>query len=234
MTSITFEIDRPLGDGIWITKLETVTADILTTGVDVRANRTVIGLRNFKLEQGGTAITAPLQAIVPLVSGGDVEAVLLDLDSDGKIASSIASHRNVSSTEKPRVGDSSLTQLITDNLPEQLAEEANNLVRHVRVLTPTGQFEETKQRRKFVNRPENFVTLKVQPRTEDIRITVYGDVMFYDEFSDLAEEHNIDLKKDQNGYTGFKWSEPKAIEAVKGIVENAKFLKETRANRNYC
>jgi len=230
MTSITFEISKPLGDGVWVTNLEPEVALLLTANIELRAKRTVIGMRDFEVDSSDAKITVPLQAITALVNGHDRESLLIDLNTSDSVQG-INTHLDIQSASKSKIGDDSLIQLIELELSGALVENAIELVRHIRDLDPSGRFEESKTKRKFVNRRNNFVTIKVQPRVQNICITVYGDTIHYSNLVDCTEESSIEFKKDQHGYTQFNWKDSEALGVVKETVSKAKHLKETRANR---
>lgn len=61
---------------------------------------------------------------------------------------------------------------------------------------------------KFVEAPDNFWTVKIQPRDASLLLTVRGKPERYHQFASL------DVKPDQNGYSRFKLSSTRQLPLV--------------------
>ncbi len=76
--------------------------------------------------------------------------------------------------------------------------------------------------KKFVESPDNFWVVLIQPRVQSIRIIVYG----------RPEEHSkynyITLKSDMHGYSSFVIKDQQQLYDAVSIIRNAKRLKDSR------
>jgi len=78
---------------------------------------------------------------------------------------------------------------------------------------------------RWVARPENFVTLRVQPQAENIAITLRGNP---GEFLEFGELH---LRQDQEGYSIFRISEASELRAASVHISRAAELYRRGRNR---
>ena len=93
-------------------------------------------------------------------------------------------------------------------------EFAQRMLKAVRKIDPKGDLVSYPGRR-FINKPDNFITLVPQPRVRQLKIIVRGSPV---EFVNGPE----DLKKDQNGYSTFK------IRNVSGLKVALHFIEQVR------
>lgn len=85
------------------------------------------------------------------------------------------------------------------SLPDTLAQAGADILTAMRDSNG-GYFQKTSSGR-FVNRPNNFWTVKVQPRDRSLRFTVRGSL------SRFGRDPGIEMRPDRNGYSTFKLSE---------------------------
>lgn len=81
-------------------------------------------------------------------------------------------------------------------------------------LFPQNSFDQDNHGR-WVARPENFVTLRVQPQAENIAITLRGNPNEFLEFDAL------ELSQDQEGYSIFRISDPSQLRAAAVYISRA-------------
>ena len=98
-------------------------------------------------------------------------------------------------------------------LPSDLARAGERLLDAVR-QAHGGYFQRTSVGR-YVNRPNNWWTVKVQPRDKSLRITVRGRP------SDLPQVGGLEIKPDQNGYSGFKMARAEQYDSVLTVLRAA-------------
>lgn len=113
----------------------------------------------------------------------------------------------------PRVqndDDAFQAELVT--LPEELQQVGQDFLKAVR--HPDDYFQRTSAGR-FVNRPNNYWTVKVQPRDQSLRITVRGRP------EDFRPVPDIELKPDQNGYSAFKLERPQQARSAIALLRQA-------------
>jgi hypothetical protein len=99
------------------------------------------------------------------------------------------------------------------SLPAELAEAGKSLLQAIRAEHP-GFFQRTRVGR-FVNRPNNFWTIKVQPQDRSLRITLRGDVTRFDGLA------SIDVKPDRKGYSNLKVSTPAQVPDAVAAIHRA-------------
>lgn len=98
-------------------------------------------------------------------------------------------------------------------MPRELRDLGEKLLQRVRKQFG-GYFQRTSAGR-YVNRPNNFWTVKVQPRDESYSITVRGYAHEYQGIKALQ------VKDDRRGYSRFKLSSPNQFEAAWSVVQKA-------------
>lgn len=99
------------------------------------------------------------------------------------------------------------------NLPNELAEVGRQILAGMR-SSSGGYFQRTRSGR-FVNRPNNFWTVKIQPRNRSLRFTVRGDSK---RFSHIR---GVTVREDRNGYSSFKLSTADQLDAVLQVLRTA-------------
>jgi hypothetical protein len=104
-------------------------------------------------------------------------------------------------------------QLEVKALPDPLARIGIEMVKRVR-QSFNGSFERAENGR-FINRPDNFWTIKIQPRDQSYIITVRG---YPHEFKDVR---SLEIKDDRSGYSRFKLRTPSQFEDAWRVIERA-------------
>ena len=102
-----------------------------------------------------------------------------------------------------------------NELPTDLRDLGKALLTRARKLSPGDYFQRTSSGR-YVNRADNFWTVKIQPRDGSFRITVRGRP---DRFEGIL---GLTVKADQNGYSTFKLSSAKDLDAAMAALKRAK------------
>jgi len=116
--------------------------------------------------------------------------------------------------------DDNLFKLEVKQLPQALSIIGLEILRRVR-RNFGGHFEKA-QSGKFINRWENFWTIKVQPKDKSYSITVYGEPEDFNAVSDF------EIKEDQRSYSRFKVSRPDQMEPAWNVIQKAAELKNVR------
>lgn len=102
-----------------------------------------------------------------------------------------------------------------NELPADLRNLGKTLLAKARQLSPGDYFQRTTAGR-YVNRPDNFWTVKIQPRDESFRITVRGRPERFEGIRGPV------IKADQNGYSAFKLSTASELDAALVVLKRAK------------
>ena len=180
---------NPLAEGLWATEL---TPDaILSLGrpqcEEAGPNVLFVPVSRFD-EAGGTLEFA--HGAARIVNLGTVAQTIIATNCLGdKRAESKELHSAVKSGDRALIREGEL-------VGDPVAEIVAGLLRAVRQLDPHGEFVRHGTRR-FINYPDNFVTIIPQPRIRDVRVVVRGSPV---EFATSPST----LRKDQNGYSTFK------------------------------
>jgi hypothetical protein len=102
-----------------------------------------------------------------------------------------------------------------EELPAPLRNLGKSLLAAARELAPRDYLQRTSTGR-YVNRPDNFWTVKIQPRDGSFRVTVRGRP---DRFDGIR---GLEVKPDQNGYSSFKISSAREVESATAALKRAK------------
>jgi hypothetical protein len=97
------------------------------------------------------------------------------------------------------------------SLPSSLVPLGEQLLAEVRRRWP-GELQHHPTSKRFVESPDNFWTVKIQPRDRSLRITVRGEP------SRLGAHGSLDIKRDQNGYSTFKVSRIDEVASVISLL----------------
>lgn len=101
----------------------------------------------------------------------------------------------------------------TEQLPRELGDLGKTLFTTLRREFP-GYFQRTSKGR-YVNRPDNFWTIKVQPRDRSFRITVRGTP------SNFGRVPGLVVKNDRSGYSNFKLSSGRELTGALDVIRKA-------------
>jgi hypothetical protein len=96
-----------------------------------------------------------------------------------------------------------------DRLPDDLREAGRQLIEHVRRLDPNGDLRYKPPR--FVNSPDNWVTLQPQPQVREILVTFKGSV----------QTHLKQSKSARRPYQGFKLRSLEDVGEAKRVLASA-------------
>jgi len=91
-------------------------------------------------------------------------------------------------------------------------------------LFPNNDFEQDSQGR-WVPRPDNFVTIKVQPQAKNLAVTLRGNP------NEFLNHDELSIRQDQNGYSIFRLSKPSQLNAAADYVFRAAEIYRRGRNR---
>ncbi|MBI5910877.1 MAG: hypothetical protein HY848_13105, partial [Betaproteobacteria bacterium] len=101
-----------------------------------------------------------------------------------------------------------------EQLPSHLIEAAHKIIGSIRAKY-AGQMKEGKAR-KWVNYPDNFLALVIQPRDGSFAVHVWGR-------PDKFHAQSLDIKRDRSRYSRFKLSSQSQVDdALRVILESAR------------
>ncbi len=102
-------------------------------------------------------------------------------------------------------------------LRNDLTTIGTSLLRGVRKFFPEGTLVFHPRSGKYVESPQNFWTVRIQPRDKSLRITVYGSP----ESFQLGDSPTVKLKKDMASYSVFKVADERQIPDAIAIIKQA-------------
>lgn len=106
-------------------------------------------------------------------------------------------------------------------LPESIRNVGEKLLKEIRMMFP-GELVYHPKSKKFVESPDNFWVIRVQPRAKSLRIIVYGKP------EDHRQTHTFKLKHDMAVYSNFVIDSENQIQEAVNVIRDAKLLKDDR------
>jgi len=199
---VTFDAKR-LGEGVWEARLRP--ADVLRLpGSPARnGSRSILTADAVEFDNG--RIHANIDQLRALVVGGSEQAIVVLSRSAHP---SGQGERDDGAPSSQSSGDQEFLEEIS-SLPKAIASAAQNLLSRIRQKEPGWM--KRGGRRNFSNQPDNFWYAVVQPRSENISITVRGRP---EQFGPTS----FNLKNDRPGYTRFYLSHPSEVDEAFRII----------------
>lgn len=158
--------------------------------------------------RAGTIEFRPSTATVLNLGTSDHAVVVLSADVEDA-TDGVSRTRMIPATSRP--GDE---QFLRD-LPPTLVDLGKHLLGEVRNRWP-GELQYHPTSKRFVDSPDNFWTVKIQPRDGSLRLTVRGEP------DRLRGDGSLDIKPDQNGYSTFKLSRTEDVPAVMALLSRVR------------
>jgi hypothetical protein len=124
-------------------------------------------------------------------------------------------------TKKLTAGDRQFFEELK-KLPEAQQKLGKQLLTLIRQELP-GELKFHQKSGKFVESPDNFWVVRVQPRAKSLRIIVYGNPNKY-----YGLQNTIVLKPDMAGYSNFVIDKENQLSDAINIIRKAKHLKSKR------
>ncbi|MEU2614132.1 hypothetical protein ABZ570_21485 [Micromonospora sp. NPDC007271] len=174
--------------------------DVFPRALRSEGETSVLLLTEPPVEIGGQLAFAPA-AVVVLNRGSSSRVVLV---------SSSSSRGQKEETAGMQAGD----QKFLAELPPDLRHLGEPLLAGVRERWP-GNLNATASGR-FVETPDNFWTVKIQPRDKSLRLTVRGEPARLGAFAELG------LKRDRPGYSTFKISRPEQVSLALQVLRRSR------------
>jgi hypothetical protein len=150
----------------------------------------------------------PSSALV-LNVGKSKKTVIIGMGHEDENSSTVDIHQAIA---KP--GDAKFLAELKERAPG-LASLGERLLSEVRRDNPSNDLN-SKESGKYVEGPDNYWTVKIQPRDQSLSITVRGRPQ------DFEAHSNIEIKGDRPGYSRFKIYNEKQLNAGIQIIKQAK------------
>ena len=145
---------------------------------------------------------------VKLLNAGTSDIAIL-------IGAAVSAPRAAVSSKAPQTSSGSGDQKFLQSLPPNLNDFGVELLREVRSQFP-GDLAFYPASGKYVQAPDNFWTIRPQPRDGSFRITVRGRP------ESFANARSLELKPDMTGYSSFKVKRPSQIEDLIRVLRQVR------------
>ena len=203
---IIVENAKKLSDSIWTANLHQSDLAVLSSARSKTGEMNILYLPSTEKPNGGLEelLLNPID-IVFLNFGTSSNALIIFGEKEG-----------VSHDHKPSGnyhGDDDLFSKDILKLPKPLQDVGNELVSRIRKSFPGYFIKSTNGR--YVNQPDNFWTIKIQPNDQSLALTVRGKSL---EFGGAGE---IDVLDDRPGFSRFKLKEYRQLESAIKIINKS-------------
>lgn len=145
---------------------------------------------------------------VKLLNAGTSDTAIL-------IGATVTASRAAIPSRAPQATAGSGDQKFLQSLPSNLKNFGTELLHEVRTLFP-GDLAFYPKSGKYVQAPDNFWTIRPQPRDGSFRITVRGKP------ESFTATRSLELKADMTGYSSFKVERPSQIEDLIRILKQVR------------
>ena len=202
-----------IDDGVWKVQLNPAEASVFGKPDYRNGAVSILVLSESPIyEKSSGTLSFKLNTTKFLYSGNSLSAlVIYGASKDQKGVSS--------GYEEPSSGDDHFIS----SLPPKLKELGLSLLTEIRNENPNGQLVFHPNSGKYVESPNNYWTVRIQPRDESLRVTVYGLPHSFDTDSSV-----ILLKKDMSSYSAFKVSVKQQLQEALSVIRQARMKKEIK------
>jgi hypothetical protein len=191
-----------VSDGIWLVELPPHQIKFFGDCRNAEGERSVILVSDPQFDAKTGALAFDTDGVTPLNIGASNTVVALRSKTPSLI--------RVRPSDKldPDSGDKQFLSEL-ESLPKDLVSSGRLLLSTIRAKFP-GDLKPTRLG-KYMNWPDNFWTIKVQPRVKNLALTVRG-------VPERFGKSSLEIKPDQNGYSRFWLRKPEELQEALRIV----------------
>lgn len=204
-------------DNVWVSTIEPQKLLKLTNPLNQSGTINVVMVTNPKFSSQRDSLQFDLDSVQLLNLGNSTHTVFIN--SKNSIVSNLRDIKETDATEQS-MGDKLFLEELC-NLPDVQKNIGVKLLTIIRQNYP-GELIYHHKSGKYVESPDNFWVVRIQPRAKSLRIIVYGKP---EEYSELE---NIQIKPDMTGYSNFLISDEKQLLEATKIILRAKNLKDNK------
>jgi len=203
--------------GVWTSQIDPQRLLRLANPIRQGGRINIIMVSRPSFNDKNHSLQFDLDSALLLNLGNTSEAVLIDSKEGGALQSSPNEQPNIQNQSS---GDRRFFQELK-RLPESQRKVGEQLLTAIRQEFP-GELKFHQKSGKFVESPDNFWVVRVQPRAKSLRIIVYGEP------DDHGSKNTIELKPDMASYSNFLIAgNHQLLEAV-NVIRTAKRLKDKK------
>lgn len=236
---IVFEQAKEVASGIWQAPIPPSELTRLGPSLAAGSGRSVIVVSAPPSYDADGATLSISSSALFVAHQGDPETaeviVVSTIDPQAKEAhvetprheTQLVSAESSQHTAEPRTGDGdrAFLKTLSRDLP-LLSVAGRQLLQGVRQFYPSGSLQQAGGRREFVETPENFWTVTVQPAKRELLVSVYGNPTI------LLPPSDIILKAGRTySYRRFRISRDTQVEGALGIIRRAFQAKMSKRRR---
>lgn len=212
---VTLEKVVPGAKGVWTASIEP--QSLLKLGNPVRQWGRISIIMVSQPSFENQSLQFDLDSTVLLNLGNSKEVILVDSRESETVVFKSPPETNAL---KLSSGDLRFIEALS-SLHEPLRKVGEQLLMDVRKEF-SGELVFHEKSGKFVESPDNFWVVRIQPRAQSLRIIVYGSPRKH------GAKSTIDLKKDMASYSSFVVTTPNQLREALDVIRRAKELKEHR------
>jgi len=212
---VTIEKVMPGAKGLWTSSIEP--QRLLKLGNPIRqwGRLSIVMVSQPSFEN--QSLQFDLDSAVLLNLGNSTEAIFVDSRESDTAASKHAVKQNENTKA---AGDLRFIKEL-GSLTESLKKLGEQLLVEIRKEF-SGELVYHDKSGKYVESPDNFWVVRIQPRAQSLRIIVYGSPRKH------GAKSTIDLKDDMTGYSNFVIARQSQLREAIDVIRKAKELKEHR------
>lgn len=208
-----FEEVRPLETGVWLAPVPPHEVQLLGQPKTTLGPQSVLLAEAAIYDSTNDTLTCEAGGMIPLNLGTGPNTIIVSCQDPGRGASDDTGKPAGQPSHGFGVGDRAYLQLVESELDGNAREAAVQILQEVRSRYP-GDLQRG-QSRNFKNTPDNFWYVIVQPRAQNLSITVRG-------VPSRFNSSKLTLKADRPGYTRFALSHPSEVAEALKIIEQSK------------
>jgi hypothetical protein len=217
-------------EGVWTAKIDPQRLIKLANPVRQGNRLNVVMVTRPSYDADTHSLQFDLDSALLLNLGNTFETVLIDsreeeLDQPSPTPHPIEQVRPSSPTpqgrKRVRPDGDTLYLIELRVLPDSLREVGEQLLAEIRKEFP-GELVFHPKSKKFVESPDNFWVVRIQPRAQSLRIIVYGRP------EEHGKYHSIDIKRDMASYSSFVVDTQRQVSDAVKVIREAKRLKDIR------
>lgn len=199
---------RQLDEGIWKARLSPSEIRFLDPKAENAGPFSVLLLtENPAFDREGRSLSFNPSGVKLLNAGTSDTAILIGAAANGP--------RPAITPKSSPASSGSGDQKFLQSLPSGLKDFGAELLRKVRSLFP-GDLAYYPKSGKYVQAPDNFWTIRPQPRDGSFRITVRGRP------ESFGDRGSLDIKPDMGSYSSFKVERPSQIEDLMRVLKQVR------------
>ena len=208
-------------DGVWTVQIDPQRLLRLANPIHQEGHISILMVSKPLFDDQNHSLQFNLDSALLLNLGNTTKAIFIDSAEDEILQKSKNAQPVLEVSSKCLTSGDNLFFEELKRLPELQQNLGEELLKTIRQEFP-GELKFHQKSGKFVESPDNFWVVRVQPRAKSLRIIVYGNPYSYD------PQNTIGLKPDMAGYSNFVIDKKQQLSEAVNVIRKAKFLKNNK------